>query len=69
MPDCAYLHTERRKPGLTLELLHLKYLEQLLTGYHYIRFCDLYRRRLTRNRLTMRQEQPAEQKVFLNYAG
>ncbi len=22
-PDCVYLHTERRKPGVTLELLHL----------------------------------------------
>ena len=24
LPDCAYLHTERRKPGVTLELLHLE---------------------------------------------
>lgn len=28
LPDCAALHTERRKPGVTLELLHLEYLEQ-----------------------------------------
>jgi hypothetical protein len=27
-PDCGYLHAERRKPGVTLELLHLEYLEQ-----------------------------------------
>jgi len=27
-PDCATLHAERRKPGVTLELLHLEYLEQ-----------------------------------------
>jgi hypothetical protein len=26
-PDCAALHAERRKPGVTLELLHLEYLE------------------------------------------
>ena len=26
VPDCAYLHAERRKPGVTLELLHLEYL-------------------------------------------
>ncbi len=25
-PDCVYIHTERRKPGVTLELLHLEYL-------------------------------------------
>jgi len=27
-PDGAALHAERRKPGVTLELLHLEYLEQ-----------------------------------------
>src|SRR5690242_11141708 len=27
-PDCAYLDTERHKPGVTLELLHLEYLER-----------------------------------------
>ena len=26
-PDFALIHTERRKPGVTLELLHLEYLE------------------------------------------
>ncbi len=31
-PDCAYIHRERRKPGVTLELLHLEYLEQHRTG-------------------------------------
>jgi len=24
VPDCAYLHAERKKPGVTLELLHLE---------------------------------------------
>ncbi len=28
LPDCAYLHAERKQPGVTLELLHLEYLEQ-----------------------------------------
>jgi hypothetical protein len=28
-PDCAYIHRERRKAGVTLELLHLEYLEQV----------------------------------------
>ena len=44
VPDCAYVHAERRKPGVTLELLHLEYLEQHPDGYRYTRFCDLYRR-------------------------
>ncbi|CBE69207.1 MAG: transposase [Candidatus Methylomirabilis oxygeniifera] len=44
LPDYAYTHTERRKPGVTLELLHLEYLEQHPTGYRYTQFCELYRR-------------------------
>jgi transposase len=69
LPDCAYLHTERRKPGVTLELLHLEYLEQHPTGYRYTQFCDLYRRWLARHRLSMRQEHRAGEKVFVDYAG
>jgi len=69
VPDCAYLHTERKKPGVTLELLHLEYLERHPTGYRYTRFCDLYRRWLARHRLSMRQEHRAGEKVFVDYAG
>ncbi|HWQ69098.1 MAG TPA: IS21 family transposase [Patescibacteria group bacterium] len=69
LPDCAYLHTERRKPGVTLELLHLEYLEQHPTGYRYTQFCNLYRRWLARHRLSMRQEHRAGEKVFVDYAG
>ena len=69
VPDCAYLHAERKKPGVTLELLHLEYLEQHPTGYRYTRFCDLYRRWLARHRLRMRQEHRAWEKTFVDYAG
>ncbi len=69
LPDCAYLHAERKKPGVTLELLHLEYLEQHPTGYRYTRFCDLYRQWLARHRLSMRQEHRAGEKVFVDYAG
>ena len=27
-PDCVWIHKERRKAGVTLELLHLEYIEQ-----------------------------------------
>src|ERR1700686_3943471 len=37
-PDCAVLHAERRKPGVTLELLHLEYLERHPDGYRYTQF-------------------------------
>jgi transposase len=69
LPDCAYLHAERKQPGVTLELLHLEYLEQHPTGYRYTRFCDLYRQWLARHRLSMRQEHRAGEKVFVDYAG
>ena len=69
VPDCAYLHAERRKPGVTLELLHLEYLEQHPDGYRYTQFCELYRRWLQRRGLSMRQVHRAGEKCFVDYAG
>jgi transposase len=43
LPDCAYCHLERKKPGVTLELLHLEYLEKRPDGYRYTQFCERYR--------------------------
>jgi transposase len=68
-PDCVYVHTERRKPGVTLELLHLEYLERHPDGYRYTQFCELYRQWLRRRRLTMRQVHRAGEKGFVDYAG
>jgi transposase len=69
VPDCAYLHAERRKPGVTLELLHLEYLEQHPDGYRYTQFCELYRDWLGRRGLSMRQVHHAGDKLFVDYAG
>ncbi len=69
LPDCAYLDTERRKSGVTLELLHLEYLERHPTGYRYTQFCALYRRWLARQGRTMRQVHRAGEKCFVDYAG
>jgi len=69
VPDCAYLHTERRKPGVTLELLHVEYLEHHPDGYRYTQFCEVYRRWLQRRRLSMRQVHRAGEKCFVDYAG
>src|SRR5206468_1023817 len=69
VPDCAYLHAERRRPGVTLELLHLEYLEQHPDGYRYTQFCEIYRRWLGRRGLTMRQVHHAGEKLFVDYAG
>jgi transposase len=69
LPDPVYIHTERKKPGVTLELLHLEYLEKHPDGYRYTQFCEYYRQWLARNRLTMRQEHRAGEKLFVDYSG
>jgi len=69
MPDCSYIHAERRRPGVTLELLHLEYLEKHPGGLRYTQFCETYRRWLARRRLTMRQVHRAGEKMFVDYAG
>jgi transposase len=68
-PDCGYLHAERRKPGVTLELLHLEYLEQHPDGYRSTQFCEISRRWLKRRGLSMRQIHRAGEKCFVDYAG
>jgi len=69
VPDCRWVHTERRRPGVTLALLHLEYLEKHPGGYRYTQFCEFYRRWLKRRRLTMRQTHRAGEKMFTDYAG
>ena len=54
LPDPALLHTERKKPGVTLELLHLEYLEQHPTGFRYTAFCAHYNAWVGSQKLTMR---------------
>jgi transposase len=69
MPDFEYLHAERKKPGVTLQLLHLEYLQKHAEGYRYTAFCERYRDWLKRRGLTMRQEHLAGEKLFIDYAG
>ena len=69
MPDFEYLHAERKKPGVTLQLLHHEYLEKYPRGFRYTAFCERYRQWLTRRGLTMRQEHFAGEKLFIDYAG
>jgi hypothetical protein len=69
MPDCAYIHVERRKTGVTLELPHLEYLEKHPNGFRYTQFCERYREWLDKRHLTMRQEHRAGEKFFVDYSG
>jgi transposase len=68
-PDCATIHTERRQPGVTLQLLHLEYLERHPDGYQYTQYCEVYRQWLRRRGLTMRQVHRGGEKSFVDYAG
>ena len=68
-PDRVWMHTELRRPGVTLELLHLEYLATHPDGYRYSAFCGHYRRWLAQQRSSMRQVHTAGEKTFVDYAG
>jgi transposase len=69
LADPAWIHTELRRTGVTLELLHLEYLQQHPDGYRYSAFCAHYRDWLGRQRLSMRQLHKAGEKLFVDYSG
>ncbi len=54
---------------MTLELLHLEYLEQHPEGLRYTAFCDAYRRWRATVAVTMRQVHKAGEKCFVDYSG
>jgi hypothetical protein len=68
-PDCTWIHRERHRVGVTLELLHHEYLEQHPNGLRYTSFCDRYREWLGRRGLVMRQVHVAGAKMFVDYSG
>jgi transposase len=69
LPDPAYLHVELRKTGVTLQLLHLEYLEQQPTGFRYTAFCAHYNQWLATQRTSMRQVHHGGDKLFVDYSG
>jgi transposase len=68
-PDPVHLHTQLRRRGVTLELLHLEYLEQHPAGLRYTAFCDAYRKWLAKTSVTMRQVHKAGEKCFVDFSG
>jgi transposase len=68
-PDCVWIHRERHRPSVTLELLHHEYLERHPNGLQYTSFCDRYREWLGRRGLVMRQVHVAGDKAFVDYSG
>lgn len=68
-PDCAWIHVERSRAGVTLDLLHQEYLAKHPDGYRYTAFCARYREWLARRGLVMRQIHIAGERMFVDYSG
>jgi transposase len=68
-PDCASIHIELKRKGVTLELLWHEYKELNPDGYQQTQFCNIYRNWRKTAGLVMRQEHKAGQKAFSDFAG
>ena len=68
-PDCAHIHRELRRDGVTLQLLWEEYLQVHPTGYRYTQFCEIYRQWAQRLRPSMRQVHRAGEKTFIDFSG
>jgi transposase len=68
-PDWAALHTQLRRPGVTLRLLWVEYREANPDGYAYTQFCEHYREWAQHLQPSMRQVHKAGEKLFVDYAG
>ena len=69
-PDLAQLHEElQRHRHLTLQLAWEEYRQAHPDGYGYSRFCELYQRWRRHLDVVLRQEHPAGEKLFVDYAG
>lgn len=69
MPGWEEVHLELHKKGVTLRLLWMEYLDKFPNGYSYSRFCQLYQDWAGKNKLTMRLNHKAGEKMFVDYAG
>lgn len=68
-PDCAYIHEELKKKGVTLLQLWAEYKEDNPNGYGVSQFCDIYQRFTRDISIVMRQEHKAGDKAFSDFAG
>ena len=68
-PDCAYIHRELKRDGVTLQLLWEEYLQVHPGGYRYTQFCELYRQWAKRLRPSMRHVHRAGEKTFIDFSG
>lgn len=69
MPDWAEVHAERKRPGVTLQLLWLEHKQDHPDGYQYTQFCEYYHRWREQLDPVLRQVHKAGERVFVDYAG
>lgn len=67
--DCAYIHQELKRAGVTRFLLWQEYKERNPTGLQYSQYCERYRRWCALLDVSMRQQYRAGEKMFIDYAG
>jgi transposase len=68
-PDWNYIHSERKKKGVTTLLLWQEYKENNPDGYQLSQFFERYRQWRQLLNVTMRQTHRAGEKVFSDFAG
>ncbi len=69
LPDMAWIHQELKRPGVTLQRLHLEYLQRHPEGYRYSQFCRHYHHWARTLAPTMRQVHRAGEKAFVDFSG
>jgi len=69
LPDWAKVHTEMRRPGVTLMLLWLEHKEDFPDGYSYTQFTVRYKAWKRGLDVVMRQEHKAGEKLFVDFPG
>ena len=70
MPDCAHIHQELKRKGVTLLLLWEEYQASCAgQAYKYAQFCVYYRQYSSRLKLSMRQTHKVGEKLFVDYSG
>lgn len=70
LPDFAEVHRQlQTHKHLTLQLLWEEYRESQPGGYRYSRFCELYHRWRRNQDVVLRQDHPAGEKMFVDWAG
>lgn len=67
--DWANMYLELKKKGVTRLLLWEEYISKVPTGWGYSQFCSIFKEWHRHQRISMRQEHKAGEKLFVDFAG